>query len=55
MYEDKIAMFSCWNEASGWFRIKSGVKQGYVLSPFVWIIRMDFDREHSIGNERTRK
>ena len=24
------------------FEIKSGVKQGFVLSPFIWIILMDF-------------
>ena len=30
------------NEVSSWFFIKSGVKQGYVMSPTVWIILMDF-------------
>ena len=30
------------NEVSSWFRIKSGVKQGFAPSPFMWIIFMDF-------------
>ena len=30
------------NEVINWFHIKSGVKYGYVLSPFIWIILMDF-------------
>ena len=30
------------NEVSNWFCIKSGVKQDCVLSPFIWIILMNF-------------
>ena len=30
------------NGISSWFCIKSGVQQGYVLSPFVWIILIEF-------------
>ena len=30
------------NEDSSWFCIKSGVKQGFVLSPFIWMILIDF-------------
>ncbi|XP_065561191.1 LOW QUALITY PROTEIN: probable chitinase 10 [Artemia franciscana] len=30
------------NKLTVWFHIKSGVKQGRVLSPFIWIILMDF-------------
>ena len=30
------------NEVNSWFHIKLGDKQGCVLSPFIWIIRMDF-------------
>ena len=30
------------NEVSCWFRVKSGVKQGCVLSLFIWIILIDF-------------
>ena len=29
------------NEFSCWFLIKSRVKQGYILSPFIWIILID--------------
>ena len=42
MYEDSIAAVKVGNEVSSWFRIKSGVKQGCVLSPFLWIIVLDF-------------
>ena len=39
MYEN---MAKLGYEVSNWFCIKSGVKQGCVLSPFIWIILMDF-------------
>jgi len=42
MYENNIAAVKVENEFSSWFRIKSGVKQGCILSPFKWIILMDF-------------
>ena len=42
MYENNIVVFKVGNEVSNWFRIKSGVKQGCVLSPFIWTILMDF-------------
>jgi len=42
MYENNTAEFKVGNETSNWFRIKSGVKQGFVLSPFIWFILMDF-------------
>ena len=42
MHENNIAVVTVGNEVSSWFCIKSGVKQGGVLSPFVWIILMDF-------------
>ena len=42
IYENNTAAVKARNEVSDWFRIKSGVKQGRVLSPFVWIILMDF-------------
>ena len=42
MYENNIAAVKVENEVSRWFRIKSGVKQGCVLFPFIWILFMDF-------------
>ena len=42
MYENNTAMVKVGNEISSWFRIESGVKRGRVLSPFIWIIWMDF-------------
>ena len=42
MYENNIAVVKVGNEVSNWFCIKSGVKKGCVLSPFIWIILMDF-------------
>ena len=41
MYENNTAAVKVGNEVSSWFRIRSGVKQGCVLSPFIWIILMD--------------
>ena len=38
MYDNNIATVKVRNEVSSW----SGVKQGCVLSPFIWIILMDF-------------
>ena len=40
MYENNSAVIRIGNVVSTWFGIKSGVKQGCVLSPFVWIILM---------------
>ena len=42
MYENDAVAVKEENEVSHWFCIKSGVKQGCVLSPFIWIILMDF-------------
>jgi len=42
MYEDKITAVKQGNEVNSWFRIKSRVKEGCVLSPFIWVILMDF-------------
>ena len=41
MYKNNTASVKVGNEVSNWFCIKSGVKQGCVLSPFIWIILMD--------------
>ena len=35
MYENKIAAVNVRNEVSSWFCIKSGVKQDFVLSPYI--------------------
>ena len=43
MYENNTATVKVGNEVSICFCIKSGVEQGCVLSPFIWIILMDFD------------
>ncbi|XP_065567297.1 uncharacterized protein LOC136031557 [Artemia franciscana] len=43
MYGNNTAAVKVGNEVSSWFCIKSGVKQGCVLFPFIWIILMDFD------------
>ena len=42
MYENNTAAIKVGNEVSNWFCIKSGVKQSCVLSPFIWIVLMDF-------------
>ena len=42
MYENNTAAIKVGNEVSNWFCIKSGVNQGCVLSPFIWIILMVF-------------
>ena len=42
MCENILAAVKVGNEVGSWFRTKSGVKQGCVLSLFVWIILMDF-------------
>ena len=42
MYKNNTAGVKVGNEVSSWFCIKSGVQQGCVLSPFIWIILMDF-------------
>ena len=42
MYENNTAAAQVGDEVSNWFCIKSGVKQGCVLSSFMWIILMDF-------------
>ena len=40
--ENYSAVVKVGSEVSYWFCIKSGVKQGCVLSFFIWIILMDF-------------
>ena len=42
MYKNNTAGARVGYEFSSWFCIKSGVKQGCVLSPLIWIILMDF-------------
>ena len=42
MYENNTAALKVGIEVSSWFCIKSRVKQGCVLSPFIWIILMGF-------------
>ena len=42
MYGNNTAAVKEGNEVSNWFCIKSEVKRGCVLSPFIWIILMDF-------------
>jgi len=42
MYENKTAANKVENEVTRWFRIKSGVNQGCVLSSFIWVILMGF-------------
>ena len=42
MYENNTTAVKVGNEVSSFFFIKSGVKQDCVLSPFIWIILMDF-------------
>ena len=41
IYENNTAAVKVGNEVINWFCIKSGVKQGCVLSPFIWNILMD--------------
>ena len=41
MYENNTAAIKIENEVSRWYLIGSGVKEGFVLFPFVWIIVMD--------------
>ena len=42
MNENNTSAVKVGNEVSSWFCTKSGIKHGCVLSPFVWIIFMDF-------------
>ena len=42
MNENNTAAIKVENEVSSWFFIKSGVKQGYFLSPFICFILMNF-------------
>ena len=42
IYENNTVVVMVGNEVSSWFCIKSGVKQGCVLPPFILIILMDF-------------
>ena len=42
MYENNTVAVKVGNEVSNWFCIESGVKHGRVLSPFIWVILMDF-------------
>ena len=41
IYENNTGAVKVGNEVSSWLCIKSGVKQGCVVSPFMWIILMD--------------
>ena len=42
MYQNNTAAVKVGNEVNSWFCIKSGVKKGCILSPFMWIILMEF-------------
>ena len=42
IYENNTAVVKVGNKVSSLFRIKSGGKQSYLLSPFIWIIVIDF-------------
>ena len=42
MCQNNTAAVKVGNEVSNWLCIKSGVMQDCVLSPFVWIVLMDF-------------
>ena len=53
-----IAAVKVGNEARSWFRIKSGVKQNCVLSPFIWIILMDLvlmSKENGMTHHQMKK
>ena len=41
IYENNTAAVEVGNEVRSWSRIKSGVKQCYILFPFNWMIMMD--------------
>ena len=42
MYENNTAAVKVVNVVSNLWRIQSGIMQGNVLSPFIWIILMGF-------------
>ena len=42
IYENNTDAVKGGNEVNSWFCIKSGVKQGCVLSPLKWAIFIDF-------------
>lgn len=42
LYMNNMAAVKIEGEVSAWFSVESGVKQGCVLSPFIWIILMDY-------------
>ena len=50
MYENNTTAIKVGNKVSNKFCIKSGVKQGCVLSPFIWIILMDVLRSTGKAN-----
>ena len=57
MYENNTAAAKVGNGVSRWFCIKLGVKQVCVLSPFIWIILMDFvlrSRGKAMGHHRIK-
>ena len=41
IYENTIAAVKVGNEFSSWLHVKSGIKHGCVLSPFIWVVLMD--------------
>ena len=56
-YENNTAAIKVGKEVSSWFRIKSGVKQHYVLSPYIRNILMDFvlrSRGKAMGDYRIK-
>ena len=52
MYQQNNAEVKKGNGASSLFGIESGVKQGCVPSPFIWIILIDCPEEDNKGFER---
>ena len=57
MYENNTAEVKIGNKVSSWVCIKSGVQKGSVLSPFIWIILMDFvlrSKGKAMGDHRIK-
>ena len=41
-------------EQSEWFKVNTGVRQGCIISPFLFIIVIDWCMRTALGNENTR-
>ena len=58
LYKNNTAGVKVGNEVTSWFCIKSGIEQGCVLSPFMWIILMDFvlrSKGKAMGDHRIKR